>query len=170
VSSALPETTTVRPSSCAVATANTGPVWPVKAGPTGFPVARSHTRTVLSQLPETTTVRPSSGAVATEDTGPAWPVTGEPTGAPVARSHTRIVLSALPEMTTVRPSSCAVVTPNTQLVWPVRACSMIGAAAGVVGCSGTVPAVGRFAQSSAAPTRASVTISAPMPTPIRAVG
>ena len=70
----LPEITTGRPSSCAVATADTGPVWPVKGDPTGVPVARSHTRIVSSALPEITTVRPSSCAVATPNTQLVWPV------------------------------------------------------------------------------------------------
>ena len=40
-----------------MATAATVPVWPVNGVPMGWPVARSHTRTVLSPLPEITTGR-----------------------------------------------------------------------------------------------------------------
>ena len=65
------------------------------AAPTGWPVAASHTRTVLSQLPET--MRVPSGLNATLHTASVWPVSGWPTGWPVAASHSRTVLSALPE-------------------------------------------------------------------------
>ena len=73
VLSKLPEITTGRPSSWAVAIACTGPVWPVNGVPMGWPVARSDTRTVPSL------------------TKSVWPVNGAPAGWPVARSDTRTV-------------------------------------------------------------------------------
>ena len=76
-------------------------MWPVSGAPTGWPVAASHTRTVLSRLPET--MRSPSGLNAALRTASVWPVSGGPTGWPVAASHTRTVLSALPE--TIRSPS-----------------------------------------------------------------
>ena len=61
----------------------------------GWPVAASHSRTVLSPPPEA--MRWPSGLNATLDTAFWWPVIGWPTGWPVAASHTRTVLSKLPE-------------------------------------------------------------------------
>ena len=74
------------------ATLDTASVWPVSGWPTGWPVAASHTRTVLSALPEA--IRVPSGLNATLDTASVWPVSGWPTGWPVAASHSRTVLSA----------------------------------------------------------------------------
>ena len=64
------------------ATLDTVSVWPVSGSPTGWPVAASHSRTVLSELPEA--MRVPSGLNATLDTASVWPVSGWPTGWPVA--------------------------------------------------------------------------------------
>ena len=64
------------------ATLHTAPVWPVSGWPTGWPVAASHTRTVLSPLP--VTMRLPSGLNATLVTASVWPVSGWPMGWPVA--------------------------------------------------------------------------------------
>ena len=48
------------------ATEVTGPVWPVSGSPIGAPVARSHTRTVVSWLP--LMMRLPSGDTATDRT------------------------------------------------------------------------------------------------------
>ena len=60
----LPET--MRVPSGLNATLITGPVWPVSGAPMGWPVAASHSRTVLSALPEA--MRCPSGLNATLDT------------------------------------------------------------------------------------------------------
>ncbi len=69
--------------------------WPRSGSPTGWPVAASHNRSVLSSEPET--MRWPSGENATLVTEPSWPRSGSPTGWPVAASHNRSVLSPEPE-------------------------------------------------------------------------
>ena len=81
----------------------------------GWPVAASHSRTVLSALPEARRV--PSGLNATLDTASVWPVSGWPMGWPVAASHSRTVLSSLPEA--MRVPSGLNATLVTASVWPV---------------------------------------------------
>ena len=110
----LPET--IRLPSGLNATLHTVSVWPVSGGPIGWPVAASHTRTVLSKLPET--IRCPSGLNATLSTPSVWPVSGvadrvgrwpRPTPAPSCRR--------LPE--TIRSPSGLNATLHTASVWPV---------------------------------------------------
>ena len=71
------------------ATPATAPVWPVSGAPIGWPVAASHSRTVLSSL--LLASRRPSGLNATPDTAAVWPVSGAPIGRPVSGFHSRTV-------------------------------------------------------------------------------
>ena len=74
------------------ATLYTASVWPVSGWPTGWPVAASHSRTVLSALPEA--MRLPSGLNATLFTLPCVAGQRLADGWPVPASHSRTVLSA----------------------------------------------------------------------------
>ena len=151
----------MRPSSCAVATANTGPVWPVKGAPTGFPVARSHTRTVLSQLPEIDHGAPVQLRGRHRGHGAGVAGEGGPDRCPGGQvPHPHRVVGAAGDH-----HGAPVQLRGRHPEHPVGV-----AGEGVFDgrtAAGSVPVLGRFAQTSAAPIRASVKISAPMPMRMR---
>lgn len=85
--------------------------------PTGWPLARSHTRTVSSALVVTAAARTLRTVHATAATAELWPVRGSPTGWPLARSHTRTVRFELPVTATARPLRSEHATAVTAPVW-----------------------------------------------------
>ena len=88
--------------------------WPRSGGPTGWPVAASHNRMVLS--PPAEAIRVPSGLNATLFTQSSWPRNGGPTGCPVAASHNRTVLSTPAEA--IRVPSGLNATLFTESSWP----------------------------------------------------
>ena len=115
------------------ATLHTMPVWPVSGEPTGWPVAASHTRTVLSPLRGGDAFAVGAERHAGHEVRVA--LEGEPTGWPVAASHTRTVLSTLPEA--MRLPSGLNATLVTALV-----CASLAAPTGLAG--GRVPHLHRL--------------------------
>src|SRR5262252_4346663 len=101
----------------------------------GRPVARSHSRAVLSRLVVASSV--PSGLNATPYTAALWRVSVRP-GWPVAGSHSRAVLSSLAVASRLPTGLNA--TPNTESLWPARVRIRLTGRVAVIGWPGLAPA------------------------------